>query len=174
MEWSEIGYIAIGILATLIGSVSIRFLDFKINKLGDLSIFARIIRQQEKIINLKIEIKNTKNDVCFVRQMQLFAVVNGEKKLFNQSDYSITRQNGNEEKKMYGNDGYYSFAIQAKSLEHYELMFFSSDCFAIENIESIGFSYYDDKDKKTCGYIDPKQKDWQKVTKHFVKNNSPL
>ena len=165
MDWSEIGYIAIGIIATLIGSVAVKFLDFKINRLGDLSIYARIIRQQQNIINLKIEIKNSKNDVCFIRQMKLFVIVNGEKIYYEQSDYSITKKNGNEEKKLFGNDGYYTFVVQAKSIEHYELMFFTKNHFNIEKIERIGFEYYNDKDSKIYAYINPKLEEWQKVTK---------
>lgn len=165
MEWSEIGYIAIGIIATLIGSVAIKFLDFKINRFGTLSIYTKIVRQQQNIINLKIEIKNTKNDVCFIRQMKLFVILNEEKIYYEQSDYSITKHNGNEEKKLFGNDGYYTFVVQPKSIEHYELMFFSKNHFNIEQIKSIGFEYYNDKDKKICVYIKPKQKEWQRVSK---------
>jgi hypothetical protein len=163
MEWSEIGYIAIGIVATLIGSLAIKFLDFKINRLGDLSIYAKIIKQQQNIINLKIEIKNTKNDVCFVRQMKLFTVVNSEKTYYMQGDYSINKQNGLEEKEFFGNKGNYSFTIQAKTIEHYELMFVSKIPVNIEKIERIGFEYYNDKDKKICIYINPKLKEWQKA-----------
>ena len=125
--WYDMALIGIGILATLIGGISLKLLETKFNKIWKLAIYYRIIgihRQLKSLITIRVQIKNPSRDVKFLRDICLYEVFN-DKKIRAIPSEKITHSKNGEipDIKMLANNGSYSILSDPRSLVEYEFKF---------------------------------------------------
>lgn len=159
MEWSEICYIALGIVATLIGSITLKILEIKFNRIGKKEIYGKIIEFDEEYIELKLELKNPTNDVWFIRQLKLCGIKNNTIFPLLQCNYS--ENNSTKLRKYYADEGFYSFTIHNKSLAHYTVAFAYDKINTLDCFDKIICQYYNDKNNIITLKLDYKSREWQ-------------
>lgn len=159
MEWSEVGYIALGIIATLIASVVLKIIELRFNKAGSVKFYGKITELEDKFIEIKLEVKNTTNDVYFVRQFTLHTVKGSEITQTFQANKSSNSKTGDIQ--YFADEGFYSFALPPKSISHYVLCFIFADDISRKDIESCIVRYYDNKDNVKTLHMNIGNADWQ-------------
>jgi len=159
MEWSEIGYIALGIIATLIGSIILKLLETQFNRIGKKEIYGKIIEFDEEYIELKLEIKNPTNDVWFIRQLKLYGIKNDTLYPLKQCNYS--ENDTTKMREYYADEGFYSFTIQNKSLAHFIVAFAYDKTYTLDSFDRIVCQYYNDKNKIITLNFNCKSREWQ-------------
>ncbi len=162
MEWSEVGYIALGILATLIASIILKIIELRFNKAGSIKFYGKITELEDKYIEIKLEVKNTTNDVYFVRQFSLYSIKGNEKIKTAPANNSKNSKTG--EIQYFANEGFYSFVIPPKAISHYTLCFIFEEITS-KDISSYIIQYYDSKDKLKTLYLNSDIVDWQTLDK---------
>ena len=159
MSWIEIGYIGLGIVATLIGSIILKIIEWNTNKLGKVIFYAKIIHFTNNNVELKIEIKNTTRETQFIRQFTLYAFnENGEAVSFMQATHSTNSRTGDVT--VYADEGFYSFTLAPTSLNHFLLSFFT-DKQSTSSLKNYYVQYYDSKDRLKRKKLKIIRLDWQ-------------
>lgn len=159
MEWSEIGYIALGIIATLIGSIILKILEARFNKLGKIKLYGIIVEYNDDYIEIKLEIENTTNDVAFIRQLRLFGLKDDNRYPLIQSTYS--ENTSTKEREYFADEGYYSFAIPAKSFAHYTITYMFDKKNSHKKFDNLECQYFNEAEKLIKLHIDQKMREWQ-------------
>ncbi len=159
MEWSEIGYIALGIVATLIGSIILKILEVKLNRIGKKEIYGKVVEFDNQYFELKLEIKNPTNDVWFIRQLKLCGIKNDTLYPLVQCNYS--ENDTTQLKEYYADEGFYSFTIPNKELSHFVVAFAYDKKNMLDSFDRFVCQYFDDKNKIITLNFDYKSKDWQ-------------
>ena len=160
--WYDIALIGVGIIATLIGGIIMKLLESKVNKIGKLSVYYRVIDIYNETnwskVEIRIQVKNPSHDTKFLRDVAL--EMKKENKIVRAipSEKTTHSRGGNVVgTTMHANNGSYSIASESRSLVEYELVYLF-ESYLIQDDELL-LSFVDDNEKKNIIQILPKKND---------------
>lgn len=165
--WYDIALIGVGIIATLIGGVSMKLLESNFNKIGKLAIYYRVIdifvHQGTTVITIRVQIKNPSHDVKFLRNISLCRIIEGESVRAIPSEKTThSKNNVVTSTTIHANEGSYSIASDSRSLVEYELVYIFKNITIRDGYLELIFM--DDKENKNIIKMEViKNDDWIKA-----------
>ena len=157
INYSQIIYLTIGAILSLIGSLGVMLIERCINSRGQINLYKKNvfiknfditceICDNRLYVPTRIEIVNTKNTSVLLRNINLELFYNNKfKKKMLQMEEIGTRTSTNYG--TYGNDKKYSIIVPNKSVSSLEFLYILDNQNKFE-FNNIRLSFYDEKDKK--------------------------
>jgi hypothetical protein len=156
---------AIAIVSSVVTTIFSLILTNRIQRIGNVKIFYRFVcmngddlrwgindrsDKEAFYISLRIEIYNTTNSMQIIRDLSA--------RLYNEKNFvavmvPVEYEQGRPEKRVFGDDTRYSFAIQPRTIQQYELRYFILVQPSLKEVNKIRLTYYDSNNRERGGNI---------------------
>jgi hypothetical protein len=150
-----------GVVASFLSGALLKLSDIKISKIGSVKTIVRVTSfdSRQGTISVDATFENYKRDVAFIRDFCLFVLKDGTiERLIQANAVGSQEQHGNEiakeEKTLFGESGFYSFAIPPREIRNYKTYFFTGG--SPLSLCDLLVGYYDDRERLVLFHLPSK------------------